>query len=304
VKARAKTGGALLDVVVDVLATATKTAARKLIKHRRIAVDGEVQPRPDSPVLAGQLVELLPLPAEVREQAAARAAARTAPRLPFTVLLEDEHLIVVDKPAGLLSIATAKEQQRTLYRMVSDHVKETGGGRIFVVHRLDRDVSGVMVFAKHEAAKRRLQAGWAGAEKIYRAVVEGRPPGKQGTVQGWLRENSFLRVVACRETAPGAQEAVTHYRVVRDDAARPELEVRIETGRKHQIRVHLASLGCPIVGDKVYGTGGRGGGIALHAHALTFEHPFTGRRLTVTSPLPTRVGVPQAAGPADGGKSR
>ena len=289
-----KTGGALLDVVVGMLASATKTTVRKLIKHGRIAVDGAVQPRPDAAVVAGQLVELLPVPEEVREQAAQRAAARNAPAPPFTILLEDEHLIVVDKPAGLLSIATEKEQQRTLYRMVSDYVKETTeGGRVFIVHRLDRDVSGVMVFAKDEPTKRRLQAGWAGAGKIYRALVMGRPPAQEGTVRGWLRENRFLRVDPCPETAPGAQEAVTHYRVVRDSATRPELEVRIETGRKHQIRVHLASLGCPIVGDKVYGKGGRGGGdgIALHAHSLAFDHPVTGRRVTVTSPLPPRFGA-------------
>lgn len=295
-KASARTGGALLDVVGAILTTATRTTARKLIKHRRVTIDGVVQPRPDAAVRAGQVIEISGPPDVSR----ARAAARVSPGLPFAVLFEDEHLVVVDKPAGLLSIATASEQQRTLYRMVSAHVKEAtdGRGRIFIVHRLDRDVSGVMVFAIGEPAKRRLQAGWASSEKVYRAVVDGRPPDREGTVRGWLREDRTLRVVGCAKDAPGAQEAVTHFRVIRDDAPRHELEVRIETGRKHQIRVHLASLGCPIVGDRIYGRGRMGAGMLLHAHSLTFEHPFSGERLTVTSPLPPRFRSPHPAAPA------
>jgi 23S rRNA pseudouridine1911/1915/1917 synthase len=196
----------------------------------------------------------------------------------------------VDKTAGLLSIATDKEHHKTLYRMVSDYVKEAtdGRGRIFIVHRLDRDVSGVMVFAKDEPTKRRLQKGWAAAEKIYHAVVEGRPPAAEGTIRTWLRENSAYRVHVCGKTAPGARVAVTHYRVIKDVAPYCTVEVRIETGRKHQIRVHLAKLGCPIVGDDIYGTAASGGGMALHAHSLTFNHPSTGRRTTITSDLPSR----------------
>jgi 23S rRNA pseudouridine1911/1915/1917 synthase len=288
VKARATIDGTLLDAVLRMLGGATKTTARKLVKNRRIAVDGVVQVRPDLPVRSGQRLEIVP-----REEAPKEAAARPAGHPPFAVLFEDEHLLAVDKPAGLLSIATEKEQQRTLYRMVSAHVKEaTGGlGRFFIVHRHDRDVSGVMVFAKDAPTKRRLQAGWATAEKVYLALVEGRPPATEGTVKSWLCENSAFRVYVCDKAAPGAHEAVTHYRVVGEGGAHSLLELRIETGRKHQIRVHLASLGCPVVGDRVYGRGGSGGGMALHAHALAFVHPFTGLRLTIRSPLPARLRV-------------
>ena len=201
--------------------------------------------------------------------------------------------MAVDKTAGLLSIATGKERHKTLYRMVSDYVKAAtdGSGKIFVVHRLDRDVSGVMIFARDEPAKRRLQEGWAGTEKIYHAVVEGRPPAPEGTVRNWLSENRAYRVYACdrdARDARGAREAVTHYRIIKTAARYCTLEVRIETGRKHQIRVHMAGLGCPIVGDDTYGTGSPGGALALHALSLAFNHPSTGRRTTITSRLPSR----------------
>jgi len=275
VRARTRIEGTLLDAVLRILDTATRTTVRKLIKNGRVAVDGKVQARPDFPVLPGQAVEIAP---------------RGRERPLFTILLEDDHLVAVDKTAGLLSIATGREHHETLYRMVSDYVKETTGGqgRIFIVHRLDRDVSGVMVFAKDEPTKRRLQKGWAGAEKIYHAVVEGRPPAAEGTARNWLRENRAYRVYVCDRDARGAREAVTHYRVIKAGARYCTVEVRIETGRKHQIRVHMAGLGCPIVGDDTYGTGASGGELALHAHSLTFDHPATGRRTTITSHLPSR----------------
>jgi len=276
-RATARTESTLLDAVLRMLDTATRTTARKIIKNGRVTVDGRVQARPDFPVLPGSSVEIAPRGVQ-------------APSLPFTILLEDDHLLVVDKPSGLLSIATGSEQHRTLYRMVSDYVKETGGGegRIFIVHRLDRDVSGVMVFAKDEETKRRLQSGWANAEKIYQAVVDGPPPAAEGTVKNWLRENRAFRTYLCDRNAEGAREAVTHYRVLTTRGRFSTLEVRIETGRKHQIRVHMAELGCPIVGDDMYGTETPGRGLALHAHSLTFDHPSTARRTTVTSPLPPR----------------
>jgi len=275
VKARAGTDSTLLDAVLRMLDTATRTTARKFIKKGRVSVDGAVQSRPDFPVRAGQTVALSP---------------RGSEHLPFAILLDDDRLAAVDKPAGLLSIATDREQHRTLYRMVSDYVKESTGGRsrIFIVHRLDRDVSGVMIFARDEPAKRHLQKNWAGAEKIYRAVVEGRPPADEGTVRNWLRENRTYRVSACGKEVPGAREAVTHYRVIEAGSRYSTVELKIETGRKHQIRVHMAGLGCPVAGDGLYGPGSSGRELALHASSLAFDHPSTGRRTTITSPLPAR----------------
>lgn len=274
-RARNRIESTLLDAVLRMLDTATRTSVRKLIKNGRVAVDGTERVRPDFRVLPGQTVEIAP---------------RGRERPPFTILLEDDHLVAADKPAGLLSIATDKEHHKTLYRMVSDYVKKVtrGSGKIFIVHRLDRDVSGVMVFAKDESTKRRLQKGWAGAVKVYHAVVEGHPPAAEGTVRNWLCENRAYRVYVCSKDTRGAHEAVTHYRLIKAGDRYDTVEVRIETGRKHQIRVHMAELGCPIVGDSTYGTELSGGELALHARSLTFDHPSTGRRTTITSRLPSR----------------
>jgi RluA family pseudouridine synthase len=192
----------------------------------------------------------------------------------------------------MLSIATDKERQKTLYRKVMDYVKETTAGekRIFIVHRLDRDASGVMVLAKDEKTKRKLQKNWASTEKVYRAVVEGCPPEAGGTVRNFLCENRAKRVYVCYKGVKGSHEAVTHYRILKGKGPRRLLAVKIETGRKHQIRVHMANtLRCPIVGDDIYGLGKSGTrGIALHSHSLTFDHPATGERITVKSPVPGR----------------
>ena len=265
----------MLEVMLRMLDTATRTTVRKFIKNGRVTVNGKVQLRPDFPVAPGQTVAVV---------------SHGKVTSPFPILLEDESLVAVNKPAGLLSIATGKECYRTLYRMVSDYVKGvTGGrGRIFIVHRLDRDVSGVMIFAKDELTKRRLQKGWAGAEKIYHAVLEGRPAVDEGTVRNCLRENRAYRVYVCDKDTPGAREAMTHYRVINVTERRCTVEVRIETGRKHQIRVHMAGLGCPIVGDNIYGSGSSDGELALHAHSLTFDHPSTGLRIAIQSPRPPR----------------
>jgi len=275
VRAKTRTEGTLLEAVLRMLDTATRTTARKLIKNGRVTVNGKTQERPDFPVPAGGRVEVTP-------------RGKVTP--PFSILLEDDSIVAVNKPAGLLSISTGKEYYRTLYRMVSDYVKTVAGGRsrIFIVHRLDRDVSGVMVFAKDEPTKRRLQKGWAGAEKIYHAVIEGRPKSPEGTVRNWLCENRAYRVYVCDKETPGAREAVTRYRVIKAADRYTTVEIRIETGRKHQIRVHMAGLGCPIVGDDVYGAKVSGGELALHAHSLSFDHPSTGKRTTIKSPRPSR----------------
>jgi len=288
-KVKVKAGATLEETVLVMLDSASKSKARKLIRNHRVTVDGEAVNRPDHAVRAGQSVEIV---SAGRERPAKRTPSAGRKRLPFAILLEDEHVIAVDKPAGMLSIATDKEKSRTLYRMVSDYVKASTEGekKIFIVHRLDRDVSGVILLAKDQKTKRALQEGWGNAEKIYRAVVSGRPPKKEGAVESWLCENKAHLVYACDKTTPGAEKAVTHYRLVRSGVSGSLVEVRLETGRKHQIRVHMASLGCPIAGDRLYGRPVRGmSGIGLHALRLSFDHPATGKRVTIESPLPARL---------------
>jgi 23S rRNA pseudouridine1911/1915/1917 synthase len=288
-KMKVKEASVLEETVLRMLDSSTKSKVRKLIRNHRVTVDGEAVNRPAHKVSRGQTVEIVKAG---RERPVKTVRPSGGKRLPFPVLFEDEFLIIVDKPSGMLSIATERERSRTLYRMVSDYVKASTEGekRIFIVHRLDRDVSGVMVLAKDEKTKRRLQGEWSSAEKIYSAVLDGHPPQKEGTVEGWLCENRAHRVYACDKTKPGAEKALTHYRVVNTSGSRSVVEVRLGTGRKHQIRVHMASLGCPISGDRLYGTHVRGmSGIGLHALSLSFDHPHTRRRITTKSPLPRRL---------------
>jgi len=206
------------------------------------------------------------------------------------VVFEDATLLVVSKPAGLLTIATAREKERTLYAFLYDRAKHRRPPeRIFIVHRLDRDASGLLVFAKTPEAKRSLQEQFRKrtAGRIYKAVVEGRVSDEERTIESYLAENRAHRSYSTPNRAVG-KLAVTHFRVSRRSARRTLLEVKLDTGRKHQIRVHLAEMGHPIVGDKVYGTGENPlSRLALHAERLVFRHPSTGERKEFMSPCPS-----------------
>ncbi|HEY7520814.1 MAG TPA: pseudouridine synthase [Methylomirabilota bacterium] len=212
------------------------------------------------------------------------------PRPPFPAALrlvhEDDELIVVDKPAGLLTIATERERQRTAYRMLRDYVAAgRRGARLFVVHRLDRETSGLLVFARSEPVKRMLQAQFEAraVERVYTAVVEGRIGAPTGTLRARVAEDP--RSLRVRTTARGL-EAVTHYRVVERRAQSTVLELTLETGRRGQIRAQLAALGHPIVGDAQFGS--RRDPVrrlCLHATRLGFRDG-AGRARWYDSPVP------------------
>jgi len=215
-----------------------------------------------------------------------RAGAGKTPPLPpgLRILFEDEHVLVVVKPAGLLTIATAREKARTTYSILTDHVRRGAARsreRVFIVHRLDRETSGVLVFARTEAAKRRLQDDWENTAKQYLAVVHGRPEPPRGLIESYLAENRAHHVYRTRDRTKG-KLARTAYRVGASNRRYSLLEIDLLTGRKHQIRVHLAGLGHPVVGDRRYGQPGERGELALHARSLAFTHPASGERLTFT----------------------
>lgn len=207
----------------------------------------------------------------------------------LTILHEDAELIVVDKRAGLLTIATASEKRKTAYALLYDHVKRARPpGKIFVVHRLDRDASGLLVFAKSPQAKRRLQQQFRdrSASRVYVAVVEGRMSPARRTIRSRLAETAARKSHSTRDPASG-KLAVTHVRVLRRRPHTTVVEVRLETGRKHQVRAHLAESGHPIVGDRRYGAAASSlRRLALHAARLAFLHPATGERLEFDSAPP------------------
>ena len=245
---------------------------KALLTRGQVLVDGQAVTRHDHPLVPGQTVSLRP-----RLQGG---------DLPFPLLYEDADLLAIDKPAGLLSTANEREQERTAFRAVSDWLRDRGEGRAFLVHRLDRDTSGVLLFAKSEAVQQRFQNEWNTLirRRGHRAVVEGAPPEPAGTIRTQLRENRIHKVYSVRS---GGKTAVTHYQVERLGADYALLAVAIDTGRKNQIRVHFSELGCPVAGDKVYGAATDPlGRLCLHAHELSFAHPVTGAELLLRSETP------------------
>jgi 23S rRNA pseudouridine1911/1915/1917 synthase len=264
---------------------AKRKHVREWLKFGSVAVNGRIITQFDHALKPGDTVAI-----RARGLAAPETKLPGGPRIRH----EDEHIIVIEKPAGLLSIASASEDEKTVYALLTHHVRrgnQHGRERVWIVHRLDRETSGVMVFAKSEAAKRALQENWDAAEKKYFAVVEGAPPKDTDRLVSYLDESNPLKVYVAEES-PRTRRAVTHYRTVKKGNGRALLEVTLETGRRNQIRVQLAQTGCPIVGDKKYGAETNPiRRVALHAASLRFRHPITHEEMRFESPLPGDVGA-------------
>ena len=268
----------LLDRLRRLFPDSSARARKQWVGAGRVRVNGAVVRRGDADVRAEDRVELGP------PSATFPAALR--------LVHEDEDLIVVDKPPGLLTIATAHERQRTAYRMLAEYLSRQGWGaargpRLFIVHRLDRETSGLICFAKSAAAKQALQAQFAArsARRVYEAVVEGRVREDEGVLTGRLAEDRSLRVRPTRDRRRG-QEAITRYRVLERRRASSRLELTLVTGRRGQIRAQLAEAGHPLVGDHDYGSHRDPlGRLCLHATRLGFRHP-RGPAVEFASPAP------------------
>lgn len=207
----------------------------------------------------------------------------------LTILYEDNDIIVVDKINGLLTIGTEKEKEKTAYFLLTDYVKkgtERSKNRIFIVHRLDRDTSGLLVFAKNEKSKRYLQDNWQEFSKKYFAVVHGKLREKEGVITSYLFENKAFRVYSVNDPDKG-KFSKTGYKVIKESDNYSLLEIELFTGRKNQIRVHLSENGNPVVGDKVYGNANKGAKrLALHSASLTITHPFTNKQMGFETGIP------------------
>lgn len=252
----------LLERLRALYPEASGRSLKQWLDAGRVAVNGRPARDGRRVVAAGDAVALT----------ARRAAA--FPR-GLGLVHEDDTLLVVAKPAGLLTVATERERDRTAYRLLWDYLA-TRGQRPFIVHRLDRETSGLLVFAKSEETKRALQAQFEArsVERVYLALVEGGPREARGTLESRLAEDRMLRV----RSAERGRLAITHFRVIRRRREGTLLELRLGTGRRHQIRVQLAEAGWPIVGDTAHGgPKGAAGRLCLHATRLGFTHPGTGR---------------------------
>ena len=217
------------------------------------------------------------------------ASARRHQPQGLIILYEDRDILVVDKAPGLLTISTEKGEDRTVHHRLMDYVRKgnsKSSNRVFIVHRLDRDVSGVLVFARTHEAKDFLQERWDEAEKRYVAVVHGKLPNKEGTITSYLAENQAHFMYSTPHASKG-KLSHTAYKVLKETREFSLVEINLLTGRKNQIRVHLMETGNPIVGDKKYGEKDRDHRrLALHALSLSFPHPFTGKQVHFETGIP------------------
>lgn len=207
----------------------------------------------------------------------------------LSILFEDKYIIVVKKANGLLTIGTDKERNKTAQSLMSDYVKRGNAkspARVFIVHRLDRDTSGVLIFAKDERTKNNLQEHWGDYSKKYLTVVNGIMDEKEGIITSLLAENKAHIVYATDDETEG-KIAKTEYKVLKETKDYSLLEINLLTGRKNQIRVHMADAGHAVAGDVVYGKGfKRLRRLALHAAALTIIHPVTKQKITFETEMP------------------
>lgn len=269
-----ESAASLLDFLLFHISDQSRNSVKHLLSRGQVLVDNVPQRQFDLPLSPGQTVTVLPQ---------ARGAS-----LPFPVLYEDEGLLVVHKPAGLLTVATDTQKSRTAYRLTADYLHARDArSRLFVVHRLDRDTSGVLLFAKDPALKEALQEDWNGLVKKrgYWAVAEREDLPDSGVCRSPLTENKVHKVYSARDGE--CREAVTRYTVLARRKGYTLLDVELDTGRKNQIRAHLAELDHPVAGDKKYGARTDPmGRLGLHAYELSLTDPRTKKPLSFTAPPP------------------
>lgn len=207
----------------------------------------------------------------------------------LTIIHEDKDIIVVDKESGLLTMGSEREKQKTAYFKLTDYVRKgnyKSKNRIFIVHRLDRDTSGVLVFAKTEEAKRFLQDNWQDFHKTYFAVVHGKVTPKEGVISSYLAENSIHRMYSVKDPEQG-KLAKTAYKIFKESPFFSLVKIDLLTGRKNQIRVHFAERGNPVAGDRMYGKEDKEiARLALHAGSMTIVHPHTKKEMTFMATIP------------------
>ena len=280
----------LMPFLLAKLGGMTRTSVKQLLSQRRVTVNAGIQTRHDTPVKPGDMVQI--------NQGRGNVELRH-PKL--RVIYEDNALIVVEKKNGLLTVPyNPKSSEMTAYSILKDYVrKQSNRNTVHVVHRLDRETSGVLVFAKSAELQEYMRTYWKQlvTRRTYVALVEGHLEQKEGTITSWLTEDSHAAMVYSSQTDNGGQKAVTHYKLIKTatigegDQAIPIslVELNLETGRTNQIRVHMQSIGHPVMGDRKYGHGNEFSPIdrlCLHARTLEFIHPMTERKVRFEAPLP------------------
>ncbi len=271
----------LMQFLASLMPQASRTKLKTLLGSRIILVDNVITTQYNYPLKPGMKVEI----------DRNRGKHHEFHHKLLKIVYEDAYLIVVEKMQGLLSVGTERQKERTAIAILSEYVGRQSGRsrRVYAVHRLDRDTSGLMMFAKDEQTQHTLRDHWHEIvyDRRYVAVACGEMEQDAGMVRSWLTDHTFY--VSSSPTDDGGKESITHYRTIRRAGGYSLVELVLETGRKNQIRVHLADLGHPIVGDGRYGWEDMPNPLnrlALHAFKLCFYHPITGRMMEFETPYP------------------
>jgi len=275
---RAAREALLLEFLYESFPDRSRKSIKSLLEQKQIMIRNQIVTRFDYPLAPGMDVIIL------KKKPSQNMTLRK-----MNLLYEDEHLLVIEKSAGLLSVATEKENEETAFSILKRYVKKSHHHEeLYIIHRLDRDTSGIMMFAKSKEIQQKLQDNWENAvtKRIYYAVVEGHVKNAEGEIVSCLKENKSLIVYSSKTPGDG-QKAVTRYRVLKSNVRYSLLEVSLQTGRKNQIRVHLQDIGHSIAGDKKYGAATDPlGRLGLHAGILEFLHPATGKCMHFETPVP------------------
>jgi 23S rRNA pseudouridine1911/1915/1917 synthase len=268
----------LLEFLYESFPDRSRKSIKSLLEQKQIMIRNQIVTRFDYPLAPGMDVIIL------KKKPTQNMTLRK-----MNLLYEDAHLLVIEKSAGLLSVATAKENEETAFSILKSYVKKNHyHAELYIVHRLDRDTSGIMMFAKTKEIQRKMQDNWENAvtKRIYYAVVEGHVKNAEGEIVSCLKENKSLMMYSSKTPGDG-QKSVTRYHVLKSNARYSLLEVSLQTGRKNQIRVHLHNVGHSIAGDKKYGAATDPlGRLGLHAGILEFFHPATGKCMHFETPVP------------------
>lgn len=269
----------LLDFLIEKQVRKSRNAIKSLLAHKQIKVNGKLITQFDFELNKGDRVAVMKFDQSRKEKKMKG----------LKIVFEDDDLIIVDKEAGFLSVSTDKEKVRTVYSTLNEYVKKQNkNARVFVLHRLDREVSGLLIFARSAELQDVFQKNWDSLVKkyLYAGVVEGIPQKKEDILISWLTENKNF-IMMSSPVDNGGMKSVSHYKIIKSSGRYSLLEFDLETRRKNQLRVQMQQIGHPIVGDKKYGASNNPvKRIALHAGELQLKHPSTGELLEFKSSIP------------------
>jgi len=281
-----ESSGNLIDILAIVHPKSKKNNLRRMIDRGRILVDGEKARRAKEKISVGVTVEVLS-----REEGDRKVSSMNGMLPDPDIIFEDDRVIVVNKPAGLLSVATPRGESDTMFDRVSAWSSKRHQHRPLLVHRLDRETSGCLILAKSKEVRDFLQKQFKdrSVERIYHAVVFGGPTNESGVSTSRILETKDKRVRLVRDGRRGGKEAITNWKVEQKFPVNSLMRIKIETGRRAQIRLHMSEMGCPVVGDTRYGRGKASvNRLCLHASSIGFEHP-DGSRIQVESEIPSKL---------------